>query len=92
MAESHLNYSEFTLLNGQKSLISYTLGNYEDMLCDMNFIRIHRKFLINLEYVKSFRTSRDGGQVTLINDTIMPISRRKVSNFKKQINKLSRNN
>lgn len=86
MAESHENYSEFTLADGKKVMISYTLGNYEEKLSEMNFIRVHRKFLINLAYVKSYRTSREGGQVTLVNDVITPISRRKVQNFKQKIN------
>jgi len=39
-------------------LVSKTLGEYEDLLADHGFLRIHKSFLVNARYVT--KVDRDG--------------------------------
>jgi two-component system, LytTR family, response regulator len=54
---------------------SKTLKTVEDeMPCD-KFIRVHHKYLINRDYIRTI--SHDKSHIILINGLIIPISRRK---------------
>jgi two-component system LytT family response regulator len=57
-------------------LISKTLKEYEEMLKEHNFERIHQSHLINLSYLKSY-IKKDGGYVVMSDDSHLPISQRK---------------
>ncbi|MGD9486462.1 MAG: LytR/AlgR family response regulator transcription factor [Calditrichaceae bacterium] len=79
------NYSVIFLATGRKEeIVARTLRDFEDLLSDYNFFRIHRSYLINLlQIVKYNRTDlssahhSDGGSVLLSNNMILPVSRDK---------------
>lgn len=74
------NYSYVYLTNGQKVLTAKTLKEYQVILEDYHFFRIHHKHLINLRCVKEF--IRDNfGVVVLDDQTEIPLSRRKRVGF-----------
>ncbi|MBT4969937.1 MAG: response regulator transcription factor, partial [Bacteroidetes bacterium] len=50
--ESDNNYTIFILKTDKKIVVSKTLSNYEKLLADKDFFRIHSKHLVNLKYVK----------------------------------------
>lgn len=74
--ESDDNYTKFFIKNRKTILISKTLKEYEELLSEYDFIRIHQSHLINLQYVKSY-LKKEGGHVLMNDDTQLPISQRK---------------
>lgn len=74
--ESDDNYTKFFVKNRKTILISKTLKEYEELLSEYDFIRIHQSHLINLTYVKSY-VKKDGGFVLMYDDSQLPISQRK---------------
>jgi two-component system, LytTR family, response regulator len=74
--ESEDNYTTFYIKNNKPVVISKTLKEYEEMLAEYGFERIHQKHLINLAYLKSY-VKRDGGFVVMTDNTELPISPRK---------------
>ena len=80
--ESNRNYTNILVQNGQKILASKTLKEFEDILPEELFFRVHHSHLINLECIKKYIKS-DGGQLEMINGDIIEISRRKKEEFLK---------
>ncbi len=74
--ESEDNYTKFYIRNSKPILISKTLKEYEDLLTEHGFERIHQSHLINLSYLKSY-IKKDGGYVVMSDNTNLPISQRK---------------
>lgn len=46
---------------------------HEDLLSDMNFCRIHKSHLVNLQYIKKYKKGK-GGQVYLSDGTVLDVS------------------
>lgn len=74
--DSDQNYTEFTLESGKKIVVSRTLKDYEDLLKDFGFFRVHKSHLINLKYIERFEKA-DGGQVVMSNGSRIPVASRK---------------
>ncbi|GGG05464.1 DNA-binding response regulator [Dokdonia pacifica] len=74
--ESADNYTKFYIRNNKPILISKTLKEYEELLKEHNFERIHQSHLINLSYLKSY-IKKDGGYVVMTDESRLPISQRK---------------
>ena len=74
--ESEDNYTKFFIKNSKPILISKTLKEYEELLTEHGFERIHQSHLINLNYLKSY-IKKDGGYVVMADDSHLPISQRK---------------
>lgn len=49
--EGENNYTRFTFTKHKPMLVSKTLGEYEDLLDEYGFIRIHKSYLVNSKYV-----------------------------------------
>lgn len=73
---SKRNYSEFFLENGSKVLTSKALINYNNLLTDQGFFRIHHSHLVNLSHVKAFVRS-EGGAIRMANNQLLPVSRQR---------------
>lgn len=74
--ESQDNYTKFYIKNNKPVLISKTLKEYEDLLSEQGFERIHQSHLINLAYLKSY-IKKDGGYAIMADNSHLPISQRK---------------
>lgn len=74
--ESEDNYTKFFIRNNKPVLISKTLKEYEELLTEHGFERIHQSHLINLSYLKSY-IKKDGGYVVMTDNSNLPISQRK---------------
>ena len=74
--EGEDNYTTFYIKNNKPVIISRTLKEYEDLLSEYGFERIHQSHLINLAYLKSY-IKKDGGYVVMADNTHLPISQRK---------------
>jgi len=74
--ESQDNYTKFYIKNHKPLLISKTLKEYEELLGEHGFERIHQSHLINLAFLKSY-IKNDGGYVVMADNANLPISQRK---------------
>jgi two-component system LytT family response regulator len=78
--ESSGNYTHFYLKDGKKNVVSRQLGEYEKLLPESGFIRIHDKYIINLDYIKEYKKG-SGGEVLLENGTELPVASRRKEEF-----------
>jgi two-component system, LytTR family, response regulator len=78
--ESSGNYTHFYLHDGKKIVVSRQLGEYEKLLPDNNFIRIHDKYIIHLQYIKEY-IKGSGGEVVLENGKELPVASRRKEDF-----------
>lgn len=85
--ESTDNYTKFFIKNHKPLLISKTLKEYEELLTEHGFERIHQSHLINLSYLKSY-IKTDGGYVIMADNTNIPISQRKKERLQELIRAL----
>ena len=74
--EADKNYTFFIFANDEKVLVSKTLKEYDDLLHDMDFIRVHQSHLINASHVQRY-IKGSGGYVKMSDDSIIEVSRRK---------------
>ncbi len=74
--ESDNYYTRFFFKQGDPILISKTLKENEELLKEHNFIRPHKSHLINIKYIKAFLRV-DNGYIQMIDDSRIPVSRRK---------------
>lgn len=82
--EAKSNYTEISMQNGSRLVVSKTLKDFEEMLPGAVFIRIHHSWLINKFHVKKY-VKGDGGQVIMRNDKALDVARRKKEEFLKSI-------
>jgi len=85
--ESQDNYTKFYIKNHRPLLISKTLKDYEELLGEHGFERIHQSHLINLAFLKSY-IKNDGGYVVMADNTNLPISQRKKERLQELIKAL----
>jgi two-component system LytT family response regulator len=78
--ESSGNYTNFYLCDDKKIMVSRQLGEYEKLLPETNFIRIHDKYIINLSYIKEY-IKGSGGDVVLENGKELPVATRRKEEF-----------
>ena len=71
--KSDNNYTEFHLSNSKKILISNTLKHYENMLRDLQFVRSHQSYLVNINHILTYE-KRDGGYLVVSNNDQIPVS------------------
>ena len=64
---------------------SKPLGDFEMLLMNHRFFRIHHSYLINLNRIKEFQR-HDGGYITMENNKQLEVSRRKRQEFLAAIN------
>jgi two-component system, LytTR family, response regulator len=74
--EADGNYSTFYLCGGKKLLVSKPLMEYDKILIDKGFFRIHKSYLINLNHMSHF-DKKDGGFVMMSNGIEVPVASRK---------------
>ena len=80
-------YTYFFIEDGTKLTVSKNLKEFEDLLSDKGFFRIHKSYLINLRHMKKY-VRGDGGYVVLSNGDHADVSKRKKEGFMKQIAKV----
>lgn len=78
--ESSGNYTNFYIQDEKKIVVSRQLGEYEKLLPEKNFIRIHDKYIINLNYIKEY-VRGSGGDVVLENGKELPVASRRKEEF-----------
>jgi two-component system, LytTR family, response regulator len=85
--EARVNYTEFFIKNHKPVLIAKTLKEYEELLTEHGFERIHQSHLINLSYLKSY-IKTDGGYAIMADNTNIPIAQSKKEKLQELIKAL----
>ncbi len=81
------NYTNFFLTNGDKIVVSKTLRLYEELLSELQFIRINRKDLINTNHVNEFRRQKKA-MVKMSDDSLLPVTDSRKEAFLKMVNSI----
>lgn len=69
-------YATIHLLNGEKEMVSRSIGHLEKEISSDNFLRVHTSHLINKHYLRKY-IREDGGYALMTNGSQVPVSRRK---------------
>lgn len=77
---SDINYTTIYKNDKQKIVVAKTLKEFEDLLADQDFFRIHNSDLINLACIKSYNKGK-GGSVVLDDGTELEVSTRRKDEF-----------
>lgn len=72
--EGESNYTRFYLSNQQKIMSAKTLKEYEEILVNHQFLRIHKSHLVNKNFVEKYLNE---GAVVLKDATLLPVSRQR---------------
>ncbi|MEO5892389.1 MAG: LytTR family DNA-binding domain-containing protein [Ferruginibacter sp.] len=84
---SDINYTTIYKTDKQKIVVAKTLKEFEELLADHNFFRVHNSDLINLACIKSYNKGK-GGSVILYDGTELEVSTRRKDDFLKKMTEL----
>ena len=82
--ESQSNYTLFYIKGGEQILVTKSLKEYENLLEEYSFVRVHHSHLINLNYLKEF-VKIDGGYAVMTDKSTVPVSVRKRDNLLREL-------
>ena len=77
------SYSELTISDGKKRIVSKKLKEIEAQLPVDIFVRVHQSYVVNLMYLRSFGKDNKS-ELHLTNGDVIKISRRKKAVFMKR--------
>lgn len=72
--KSDSNYCELNLTENRRIVASKTLKYFEANLPSHLFVRVHKSYLVNLQHIKKY-LKRNGGELLMSNEKVIPISR-----------------
>ena len=78
------NYTHIILRGGEQIMVSRTLKEYEELLGEYRFVRVHQSHLVNLREVKSY-VKRDGGYLLMSDGTQVPVSKQRKEGVLRQL-------
>jgi two-component system, LytTR family, response regulator len=84
--EAQGNYTQLTLTNARRFILARTLRSFEETLAE-NFIRVHKNCIVNNDYLDTLFAA--DLLLQLKDGTTVPVARRRLTEVKKQIKKLS---
>jgi len=84
---SDVNYTTIYKNDKQKIVVAKTLKEFEELLVDQDFFRVHNSDLINLAFIKSYNKGK-GGSVVLQDGTELEVSTRRKDDFLKKMMEL----
>jgi two-component system LytT family response regulator len=80
-------YTSFHLKNGSKVFVSKNLKEYEGLLAEHDFFRVHHSFLINMNEIRKY-VRGEGGYVIMTDDFMVDVSKRRKDAFLARIAKV----
>jgi two-component system, LytTR family, response regulator len=83
--QSEGNYTTIYTQDKQNVVSSRNLGEYEDMLGQLHFLRIHNSCIVNLSKITEYLRG-EGGSVILNNGIELPVAKRKKQQLLELIN------
>ena len=82
--ESDNNYTNFIFKDKSKVLVSKPLKDFDDLLQEHGFFRVHQSHLININFIKNY-SKTFGGTITMADGSEVEVSRRKREEFLKRV-------
>ena len=79
--EADESYTKIFLTDGKKMVSSMTIARYDDVLNKDVFFRVHKSHIINTKYHLKEFNRQDGNFVVMDNGNVIPVSRRKLTEF-----------
>ncbi len=82
--QSEGNYTRFFKTDGKTELVSKTMKEYESLLSQHGFFRIHRSHIINLKHIVRYIKGK-GGEVVMSDGAVLDVSREKKDSLIKML-------
>jgi two-component system LytT family response regulator len=73
--EAKKNYTIFHITSGEPIITSRTIKDYDDILLEGNFMRLHQSYTINMKYLRRFH--KDTCEVEMSNGAKIPVAFRR---------------
>ncbi len=70
------SYTWFALAGGDRCLVSRPLKEFEVILADMGFVRVHHSHLVNIDHVRRY-VRGEGGELVMSDGATVLVARRK---------------
>ena len=74
--EASGSYTNFHFIDGHRMVSAKPIYEYEELLSNAGFVRIHKSYLVNLEHIKEYFRG-EGGTILLCTGKQLDVSRRK---------------
>ena len=75
LIKGDVNYTKFYLHGGRERVVAHSIKFFESHLQTHGFLRIHRGYMINPNYVKTYNLEEES--ITMTNGLIADIARRR---------------
>lgn len=85
--ESNVNYTEFFFRGAKRIVVSKTLKEFDDILSEHGFYRVHQSHLVNTKMIKEF-VKTEGGHLIMVDGKMVPVSSRKRAEVVKMLDEL----
>ena len=82
------SYTDLYLTDNRKVVASRKIKEFEGLLLDHNFLRVHNSHVINLKEVTRYK-KQEGGWIELSDGAEVPLARRKKSVFDSMMEKIA---
>jgi len=82
--ESTGNYTNIIMSDGSSLLSSRPIGDYEDLLPDNLFMRVHNSHIVNLNRIQKYERGR-GGYIVMEDDSVVEVAIRRREEFLKRV-------
>lgn len=83
--EADDDYTYIHLTDNQKLTVSKNIKEFEDILANYDFFRIHHSYLVNRDYIKKY-VKGEGGTILTEQGNELPVSRRRKQEFLEWLN------
>ncbi len=84
--QSNGNYTKFFTKDGGTILVTRQLGEFEKLLSEEAFHRIHDQYIVRLQYIKEYIRGR-GGELVMENNATLPVSANRKDAFLQRFEK-----
>jgi len=78
--EASNNYCVIHMINRDEFVVSKTLKEFNEILDDNGFVRVHKSYLVNKDHISAYNR-KEGMSIELKNGVVLPVSRRRESIF-----------
>ena len=82
--ESDGNYTKVYLHDGKRIMVSKTMKEFDELLTDVGFVRVHHSHLINMNFLFCFEKGE--GHIVMKDNSTVPVSNRKKDQLLELIN------
>lgn len=85
--QSEVNYTTLFLKDNKKITVAKTLKEFDEMLSDYDFFRVHNSHLVNLAFVKNYHKGK-GGYISMTDNSEIDVSTRRKDDLLKKLSDL----